>query len=206
MTDKSKRIAKLLLNTGAVRLNVENYFTFASGIKSPIYCDNRFLLGFPKERDEIIEQFCDIDFVQKAEVIAGTSTAGIAWAAIIADRLKKPMAYVRSESKSHGTGKLIEGADVLGKKTVIIEDLISTGGSSKKVLDNLIIAEAEIIGIAAIFSYEFPESTTIFGNTECKTLSTFSTLIELAKSDHILTESECEIASSWNNSPTTWGI
>lgn len=202
MTDK--KIAQILLNTKAVKLNIKEHFTFASGIKSPIYCDNRFLLGFPEARDLIVEAFISHPLIQEAEVIAGTSTAGIPWAAIIADHLKKPLAYVRAEAKAHGGGKTIEGAEVSGKKTVVIEDLISTGGSSKKVLDNLLNEKAEINGIVAIFSYEFPETATIFGSIPHHTLCTFTTLLEVAQETGYLNIEECAIASSWSRAPREW--
>ena len=193
MTDNAKKIAQVLLTTKAVKLNVKDHFVYASGIKSPIYCDNRFLLGFPEARTTIINAFLENPLVQEADIIAGTSTAGIPWAAIIADHLNKPLAYVRAEAKAHGVGKTVEGAEVTNKKTIIIEDLISTGGSSKKVLDNLLAENALVTGIVAIFSYEFVEVTTIFDKTPCQTLSNFSTLLQIAKETKILSEEECTI-------------
>lgn len=206
MNDNAITIATILLETKAVRLNVEEYFTYASGIKSPIYCDNRFLLGFPEARTTIIEKFLQNKEVQEADVIVGTATAGISWAAIIAHMLNKPLAYVRSEAKKHGTTKVVEGAIVEEKKTVIIEDLISTGGSSKKVLDNLISEGASVTAIVAIFSYEFKESKTIFGDIPVYTLSNFSTLLKVAEETKTLSTEECQIASTWNQSPHTWKI
>lgn len=204
MSDKAYDIAKILLNINAVKLNITNPFTFTSGIKSPIYCDNRFILGFPKERDEIIQAFLENPLLQEAEIIAGTSTAGIAWAAILADHLEKPMAYVRSEQKKYGAKKSIEGAEVVNKKVIIIEDLISTGGSSKKVVDILLEAQATIIGLLAIFSYEFPESDTIFENIPYFTLSNFSTLLTMAKESKIISTEEYLIAKKWNKNPHSW--
>ncbi len=202
MTDKI--IAEVLLKTEAVRLNVQSHFTFASGIKSPIYCDNRFLLGFADARDTVIKAFLENKHIQEAEVIAGTSTAGIAWAAIIADHLKKPLAYVRAEAKAHGVGKTVEGAEVSGKKTVIIEDLISTGGSSKKVWDNLLLENADVTAIVAIFSYEFPEVADVFKGLPYESLSNFTTLIDTAKENNYLSAEDCTIAKEWNSSPRTW--
>ncbi|MGL4393837.1 MAG: orotate phosphoribosyltransferase [Brevinema sp.] len=200
----NKIIAQALLDTKAVKLNVENHFTYASGIKSPIYCDNRFLLGFPDVRNMIVRAFLDHPEIKNADVIAGTSTAGIPWASMIADHLQKPLAYVRSEAKSHGTSKTVEGAEVTGKKTVIIEDLISTGGSSKKVLDNLIDAGAEVNAIVAIFSYQFPDIAKIFGETKVITLSDFTALIETAEEHQILSPEHCDIARTWNAAPHNW--
>lgn len=204
MNNQALETARILLNTKAVKLNVQHPFTFASGIKSPIYCDNRYLLGFPEERDKIIDYFCSLEPIQNTEVIVGTATAGIAWAAIIADRLKKPTAYVRAEKKQHGAGKTIEGADVAQKKVFIIEDLISTGKSSKKVLDNLAEQQASVQGIAAIFTYEFPESRIIFGDIPLFTLSDFSSLLFVAESENFLNQQEIQTAKYWNLSPSTW--
>ncbi|MGL5721776.1 MAG: orotate phosphoribosyltransferase [Brevinema sp.] len=201
----SQEIARILLETKAVKLNVSSPFTFASGIKSPIYCDNRYLLGFPKERQAIAEAFANLPVVQNAEVLAGTSTAGIAWAALAAQLLNKPMAYVRAEAKSHGASKTVEGATVAGKKTVIIEDLISTGGSSKKVWDNLIAEGALVEAITAIFSYEFTEVSTVFQGLKVETLSTFSVLINEAQKTGYLSQDECQQALKWNADPHHWG-
>ncbi|MGL5254384.1 MAG: orotate phosphoribosyltransferase [Brevinema sp.] len=202
---RSQEIAQILLNTKAVKLAVSSPFTFASGIKSPIYCDNRYLLGFPKERKIISEYFSDIPLVQNAEVLAGTSTAGISWAALISHILDKPMCYVRAEAKSHGASKTVEGATVSGKKTVIIEDLISTGGSSKKVWNNLTSEGAEVEGICAIFSYEFSEIPNVFEGIQVETLSTFSILINEALKTGYLSQDECNLALKWNADPHNWG-
>lgn len=199
-------IARILLESKAVRLNVAQPFTFASGIKSPIYCDNRHLLGFPEARKAIAGGFASLREVQSADVLAGTSTAGIAWAALAADLLGKPMAYVRSEAKSHGAGKTVEGASVEGKNVVIIEDLISTGGSSKKVLDNVLAEGGKVSALAAIFTYEFPESKTIFGSVPLVCLSSFPILIKEAQAGGYLNSEDCSIALRWNASPRTWGI
>jgi len=206
MNDNALTIANILLETKAVRLNVENYFTYSSGIKSPIYCDNRFLLSFPEARTTIINAFTENKLIQEAEIIVGTATAGIPWASIIAHNLKKPLAYVRSEAKKHGTTKSVEGALVKGKKVVIIEDLISTGGSSKKVLDHLIQDDALVTSIVAIFSYEFKEIKTVFGDIPFYALSNFTTLLKVAEDTKTLSPEECEIASEWNKSPHTWKV
>ena len=206
MKDNSITIAQILLKTKAVKLNVSEHFTFASGIKSPIYCDNRFLLGFPEDRSTIINAFLEYPQIKNADVIAGTSTAGIPWGAIIADHLQKPFAYVRSEAKKHGASKTVEGAEVKEKKTVIIEDLISTGGSSKKVLDNLLDEGAEVSAIMAIFSYQFQESDAVFGDLPLHTLSNFTTLLSVAEETNVLSKEECKIASEWNQSPHTWKV
>ena len=202
MKDKKNQIASILLDTGAVKLNVESPFVFSSGILSPIYCDNRFLLGFEDERDIIVEAFIDLPTVREADVIVGTATAGIPCAAILADRLGKPMGYVRSTAKDHGTSKFIEGAEVRGKNVVVIEDLISTGQSAQKVIEKL--SEQGVVSqkLCAIFSYGFPESRDLLGDFH--SLSDFTALIACAKTKGILTNEEQKAAASWNQDPHSW--
>jgi orotate phosphoribosyltransferase len=206
-----EKVAQALLTTEAVRLNVGTPFTFVSGIKSPIYCDNRKVIGFVHEREIIINEF--IKKIEKMEdsgrgfdVIAGTSTAGIPWAAYISDKLKKPMAYIRGEKKAHGTGKQIEGADFNGKNILIIEDLISTGGSSIKAVDVAKENGAKDIFVLAIFSYEFEKAYTSFKNaeTEWTSLSNFPSLLEVAKENSYITEEELNIAKKWNLDPSKY--
>ena len=149
-----ERVAKALFDVKAVKINVNEPFTFASGIKSPIYCDNRFVLGFSNERDVIVDGFVQaID--NDVDVIVGVATAGIPWASFIADRMKKPLAYVRNKPKDHGAGKQIEGAEVKGKKVVVIEDLITTGKSSLIAVDVLQKEEVADMEVKSIFTYGF---------------------------------------------------
>ncbi len=157
---KNKEVASHLLRIQAVFLNVDEPFTWASGIKSPVYCDNRLILSDVKARDFIEDAFSELvnDKFGEVDVIVGTATAGIAHAAIIADKLKLPMAYVRSSAKEHGRQNLIEGRVKAGDKVVIIEDLISTAGSSMKVYEHLKEAGAEVLGIASIFSYRMKKA------------------------------------------------
>ena len=178
-------IASHLLDIKAVYLQPENPFTWASGIQSPIYTDNRVTLSYPDTRtliedgfvQKIKEEFPDV------EVIAGTATAGIPHGAIIADRMDLPFAYIRSKPKDHGAGNQVEGRIFKGQKMVVIEDLISTGGS---VLDAVAAAEregADVLGVVAIFTYELPKAAENFANAEVKlvTLSNYSELIKVAK-------------------------
>ncbi|MGL6064722.1 MAG: orotate phosphoribosyltransferase [Fusobacteriaceae bacterium] len=206
-------VAQALLKTQAVRLNVKSPFTFVSGIKSPIYCDNRKMIGFPEERNIVVEAFINkIKELEKNgihfDIIAGTSTAGIPWAAFIAMKLNKPMAYIRGEKKAHGAGKQIEGADFKGKKVLIIEDLISTGGSSIKAVKAALEGGSTYTQVLSIFSYEFKKACDLFSldNIEWSSLSNFEILLEVAKTENYITEDELLIAKKWNKNPQTYGV
>ena len=162
-----EKVAKALFDVKAVKINVGEPFTFASGIKSPIYCDNRYVLGFSDERDTIVESFVErID--KDVDVIVGVATAGIPWASFIADRMKKPLAYVRNKPKDHGAGKQIEGAEVKGKKVVVIEDLITTGKSSLIAVDVLQKEEVKELEVKSIFSYGFDSAKENYAKYNCK--------------------------------------
>ena len=201
-----EKIAKVLFDVKAVKISVNEPFTFASGIKSPIYCDNRYILGFSEERDIIIDGFVEkID--KDADVIVGVATAGIPWASFIADRMKKPLSYVRNKPKEHGRGKQIEGADIKGKKVVVIEDLITTGKSSLiavEVLQKEEVVEQEVM---AIFSYGFDKARENYEKYNCKfsSLSNFDTLIKILEQSKYLTEEEAKIALEWSRNPERWG-
>ena len=157
MTD-AKAVAEKLLQVNAVRLNPAQPFTWASGWKSPIYCDNRKVLSFPFIRDFIKSELCNLVYTKfpDAELLAGVATAGIAWGAMVADQLKLPYIYVRPKPKEHGLGNQIEGYYEPGKKTVVIEDLVSTGKSSLQVVDVLKAQGLEVSGMVSIFTYDFP--------------------------------------------------
>ncbi|MFK4785316.1 orotate phosphoribosyltransferase [Fusobacterium sp. MFO224] len=205
--NRAKGVANSLLSVGAVKLNVKEPFTFVSGIKSPIYCDNRKMIGYPEERKIVIDGFIDILKNKNFDIVAGTATAGIPWAGFIAERLNVPMAYIRSAKKDHGAGQQIEGANFEGKKVIVIEDLISTGGSSIKAVEAAREAGAKEVEVVAIFSYEFPKAVENFKNANVKleNISNFTTLIELAAEKKYLNSEEKEIALKWNKSPNTWG-
>ena len=204
----AKQTAKHLLEIEAVFLKPEEPFTWASGIKSPIYCDNRMTLGFPKVRRaiakglaaEIKANYPDVD------VIAGTATAGIPHAAFIAEELDLPMIYVRSEPKKHGKGKQIEGPLAPGKKVVMIEDLISTAGSCLKAAKAVEEAGSEVIAIAAIFTYELAAAQRNLeaANIPLLTLTNYSTLLEVAAEDGYVKEAELETLREWNKDPENW--
>src|SRR5688500_12880441 len=152
-----KAVAEKLLQINAIKLNPQEPFTWASGWKSPIYCDNRKVLSFPYIRDFIKSEMCSIIFEKfpEAEVLAGVATAGIAWGAMAADQLKLPYIYVRQKPKEHGLGNQVEGSFEKGQKVLVIEDLISTGKSSLQVCEVLKAAGAEVVGMVAIFTYGF---------------------------------------------------
>ncbi len=200
-----KKVAKALFDVKAVKISVNDPFTFASGIKSPIYCDNRYVLGFPHERDIIIDGYVEaID--KNVDVIVGVATAGIPWASFIADRMKKPLAYVRNKPKEHGRGKQIEGAEVKGKKVVVIEDLITTGKSSLIAVDVLQKEEVSELEVKAIFSYGFKSAEENYEKYDCKfsSLSNFDVLINLLAQNNYLSKKEAEIALEWSKNPEEW--
>src|SRR6187455_451825 len=169
MTD-AKVVAEKLLQIEAVKLNLRQPFTWASGWKSPIYCDNRRVLSFPFTRDYIKSELCNVVFEKfpEAQLLAGVATAGIAWGAMVADQLKLPYVYVRPKPKEHGLGNQIEGYYEQGQKVVVIEDLVSTGKSSLQVIDVLKEAGLKIEGMVSIFTYGFPVATEMFQKAAIK--------------------------------------
>ncbi|WP_295160826.1 orotidine-5'-phosphate decarboxylase [uncultured Brachyspira sp.] len=204
---KSRLIDKALLDTKAVKLNVKEPFTFVSGIKSPIYCDNRYIIGFPEARQIIVNAFINILKCKDFDCIAGTATAGIPWASFIAYELNKPLCYIRAEKKEHGRGRQIEGAECCGKKLILIEDLISTGTSSIKAFNAAVNEGAIGLEIIAIFSYEFEKAYKNFEEAKIRfsSLSNFSSLMDTAKEENYITEDELKKALEWNKNPDIWG-
>ncbi len=208
----AQEVAQKLLQINAVKLSPQNPFTWASGIQSPIYCDNRITLYYPSVRDRIIaafveksNQFGDFDMV------AGVATAGIPHGALIADRLKKPFIYIREKAKSHGRQNQIEGMPQSsgdGLKVLVIEDLISTGGSSLKAVEAVREAGMEVVGVLAIFTYGFDKAVSMFKEANCPfdTLSNYDTLIAQAIENQYIKQEEMETLKSWRLSPETWGI
>ena len=200
-----KTVAKNLLDIQAVSLQPNDPFTWASGIKSPIYCDNRLVLSFPEKRSVVVQGF--VELIQKeyaeAEVIVGTATAGITWGAMVADKLEKPFGYVRSSNKSHGKGNKIEGNIEQGAKVVVVEDLISTGGSVKDVIESLREAGAEVLGVVAIFTYLLPASTELVNSISCefKTLSNYDVLIDVALENDYIKDGDLEKLKAWKQDP-----
>ena len=200
-----KTVAKNLLDIKAVSLQPNDPFTWASGIKSPIYCDNRLVLSFPEKRSVVVQGF--VQLIQKeyseAEVIVGTATAGIPWGAMVADKMEKPFGYVRSSNKTHGKGNKIEGKIEKGAKVVVVEDLISTGGSVKDVILSLREAGAEVLGVVAIFTYLLPASSELFDSIACsfKTLSNYDVLIDVALENAYIKENDLEKLKAWKKDP-----
>jgi orotate phosphoribosyltransferase len=203
-----KAIAEKLLQINAIKLNPTQPFTWASGWKSPIYCDNRKVLSFPYIRDYIKSEMCNVVFEQfpEAELLAGVATAGIAWGAMAADQLKLPYIYVRPKPKEHGMGNQIEGSFEPGKKVVVIEDLVSTGKSSLQVVDVLKAAGLEVIGMVSIFTYDFPVAEAAFKTYELKyrSLTNFPVLIELAIEKGLVSAEHQKVILQWREDPASW--
>lgn len=203
-----KAVAARLLQVEAVKLSPEKPFTWASGWKSPIYCDNRKVLSFPYDRDFIKSELCSIIFEQfpEAEALAGVATAGIAWGAMAADQLKLPFMYVRPKPKEHGMGNQIEGVATPGTRVLVVEDLISTGKSSLQVCDVLKDAGVEVIGMVSIFTYGFSQATTAFEKAGVKlvSLTGYQALIELALEHQTISETQLNTLLKWRENPETW--
>ena len=201
----AKHVAENLLSIKAVSLQPSNPFTWASGIKSPIYCDNRLVLSFPEKRSVVVDGFVEEIKANyaSADVIIGTSTAGIPWGAMVADKLNKPFGYVRSSNKTHGKGNKIEGKVEPGQKVVVVEDLISTGGSVKDVVDSLREAGAKVIGVVAIFTYLLPAAEECFHTLQVpySTLSNYDVLIDVALKNEYIKESDMEKLKAWKQDP-----
>jgi len=210
MVSNETAVAEKLLQVNAVQLNVANPYTWASGWKSPIYCDNRKVLSFPYVRDFIKSELCSVIFERfgAADVLAGVATAGIAWGAMAADQLKLPFMYVRPKPKEHGLGNQIEGAYTAGQKVLVIEDLISTGKSSLQVCDVLRAEGLEVMGMVSIFNYGFPEAEAAFATARVPyvSLTNYEVLIKLATEKGIVVENEVNSLLNWRNKPAEWMV
>lgn len=202
---KRREIANILLSSKAVALNVENPFTYSSGIKSPIYCDNRLLISNPTTRKKIVDAFCEIIENLKPKQIAGVATAGIAWGAWIADRLDLPYIYVRSKPKGHGQGKQIEG-DFIRENTVMIEDLISTGKSSLEAIEGTKKENVSVTALVAIFTYGLASGKLAFEKEklQVKTLTDLDVLLEEAIAHNYLKSEMKSEVLRWRTNPETW--
>ena len=201
-----KNITKILLDIKAVSLRqTDDLFTWASGIKSPIYCDNRLIISYPEYREIVADEFVDIirNRYPDVELIAATSTAGIPHGAWVAQKMKLPMVYVRSTSKGHGKKNQIEGKVEKGQKVVLIEDLISTGNSSFQAVTALREAGLDLLGVVAIFSYNFRSSEELFGsnNVDYTTITDYNTLLPLAVELGYIREEQLGILSQWSANP-----
>lgn len=198
-------IAKLLLDKGAVKINPTEPFTWTSGIKSPIYCDNRALVSFVDARKQILEGYLKVIEENKLEfdAIAGVATGAIAWGVLVADRLEKPYCYIRPEKKEHGTGKQVEGLIDKGVRLLVIEDLFSTAGSTAKAIAGARSElEADIIGVIAISTYEFEKAQTRLEEAGVKwwTLTNFSALVKQLE----ISDKEKEVVLDFANDPAGW--
>lgn len=209
MVSNETAVAEKLLQVNAVQLNAANPFIWASGWKSPIYCDNRKVLSFPYVRDFVKSELCSVIFERfdAAEALAGVATAGIPWGAMAADQLKLPYMYVRPKPKEHGLGNQIEGAYTAGQKVLVIEDLISTGKSSLQVCEVLKAAGVEVIGMVSIFNYGFPQAAEAFEKAGIPfvSLTNYEVLIKLAVEKGIINAQAVEGLMQWRENPGEWG-
>ncbi len=206
--DTAYKVAEFLLQIKAIKLQPENPFTWASGIKSPIYCDNRKTLSYPKIRNYIRQHFVQTinNHFPMPDLIAGVATGGIAIGVLVAQEMGLPFVYVRSEEKKHGLTNMIEGHFESGQNVVVIEDLISTGGSSLKAVDALREKGCLVKGMAAIFTYGFEESVQNFKKAKCRieTLTNYDTLIETAVKKEYINEKDLDSLKKWRQKPKTW--
>lgn len=206
--DAAYKIAEYLLQIKAVKLQPDQPFTWASGWKSPIYCDNRKTLSYPQIRTFIRQQFVNKinDQFAKPDVIAGVATGGIAQGALVAQDMGLPFVYVRSEAKKHGLTNMVEGEVEAGQSVVVIEDLISTAGSSMKAIEALREKGCTVKGMIAIFTYGFDEATENLKKANCPvtTLCDYNTLVEVAVKQNYIDEKDLESLKQWRVSPMTW--
>ncbi|MFN7541140.1 MAG: orotate phosphoribosyltransferase [Bacteroidota bacterium] len=203
-----KAVAEKLLQVAAVQLRPEQPYTWASGWKSPIYCDNRRILSFPYIRDFIKSEMCNVVFEHfpAAQLLAGVATAGIPWGAMAADQLKLPFIYVRPKPKEHGMGNQIEGYFTPGQQVVVVEDLVSTGKSSLQVVDVMKAAGLDVVGMVCIFSYGFPQAEEAFAKAGVPlwALTQYGTLIEKAIETGMVSADLQTTLEEWRQNPAQW--
>ena len=207
MPSVSSDIAKDLLQIKAIKLSPKSPFTWASGIKSPIYCDNRLLLSYPSIRNKVTDAFVGLSRqFAPFNCIAGVATAGIAHGALLAQTTKQPFIYVRSKAKGHGRQNLIEGELRPQSKVLVVEDLISTGGSAIQAVEALRAEGADVVGVIAIFSYGFDQTTAAFEAANCKfaTLSNYEALVEEAYLSKYIQEEDKATLTAWRRNPMSW--
>lgn len=204
-----QKVAEFLLQIKAIKLQPNNPFTWASGWKSPIYCDNRITLSHPAIRTYIRQKLTELvqEEFGSVSVIAGVATVGIPQGVLVAQELGLPFIYVRSKAKEHGTGSLIEGEFSAGQRVVVVEDLISTGKSSLQAVTALRDAECEVAGLVGIFSYGFNAAEENFKNAKCPffTLSNYSALIDYAQKHNFVLEEDLKLLRKWREDPQAWG-
>jgi orotate phosphoribosyltransferase len=208
MQNTAKQVAEYLLQIKAIKLEPTNPFTWASGWKSPIYCDNRKTLSYPEVRSYIKKAFAEAVLAKypDVEVIAGVATGAIALGALVAEEMNLPMVYIRSSAKAHGMTNLIEGEIKAGQKVVVIEDLISTGGSSLKAVEALREANCEVLGMLAIFTYGFQTASDNFTQANCQvdTLSNYNVMIDRAQEIGYVKAEDVDQLKEWRKDPANW--
>lgn len=208
MTEINRKVAAYLLQCKAIKLEPTEHFTWASGWYSPIYCDNRVTLSYPEIRDYIKEAFKQTigEFFPVPEVVAGVATGAIAQGALVADSMNLPFVYVRSSAKEHGRKNMVEGRITPGQKVVVVEDLVSTGGSSLRAVEALREAGAEVIGMVAIFSYGFQVAIDNFhkAGIQLFTLTDYHTLISVALESDQIKQEQIEMLQQWREDPSSW--
>lgn len=209
MEEMQLEVAKQLLAIDTIKIQPEAPFTWASGWKAPIYCDNRKVLSFPETRKLICRYFTKLvrEKYPEAEVIAGVATGAIAHGVLVAEALNLPFIYIRSKPKGHGLENLIEGDLQPGAKVVIIEDLVSTGSSSLSAAEAVRNYGADVMGMLAIFTYNFPQAAKNFeeADVELTTLSNYNTLLKIAHQEGEITDVQLESLNNWRKNPDTWG-
>ena len=207
--EDQKELASQLIKIEAVKLSPKQPFTWSSGWKAPIYCDNRKTLSFQETRNFIKNHFADLtrEKYPQTQVIAGVATGGIAHGVLLADLLNLPFVYVRDKAKNHGEENLIEGIIHPGQKVLVIEDLVSTGESSINAVETLRQAQAEVLGMASIFTYNFDVAEEMMAKANCEltSLTNYKVLVELAKETGYINNLQAEVLESWRESPAEWG-
>lgn len=205
----ARRVAAILLKTKAVTLSPKKPYKYASGLLGPIYCDNRLLLSYPSERSYVRDLFVERIMGEEVEpdVVCGIATAGISWAAYVSDALSMPMVYVRSDKKSHGKENKIEGNLVPGSKVAVLEDLVTTGGSSLAGVEGVRSAGSEVLACYSIFSYDTQIAKTSFDGASCKlvSLSSLPVLMSEARSQGLLSDDDESMLRDWHSDPAGWG-
>ncbi|MET1054525.1 MAG: orotate phosphoribosyltransferase [Pedobacter sp.] len=208
-SDIELKVAEFLLQIKAIKLQPNNPFTWASGWKSPIYCDNRVTLSHPSIRTYIRQKLTQLiqEEFGSVDLIAGVATAGIPQGVLVAQELGLPFAYVRAKAKEHGTGSLIEGEIFEGQRVVVVEDLISTGKSSLQAVNALKEAGLSVAGLVSIFTYGFDIADENFKEAKCRfaTLSNYNTLIEYAAENSFIAQSDVDVLNQWRRNPSEWG-
>lgn len=208
-SDIEIKVAEFLLQIKAIKLQPNNPFTWASGWKSPIYCDNRVTLSHPSIRTYIRQKLTQLiqEEFGSVDLIAGVATAGIPQGVLVAQELGLPFAYVRAKAKEHGTGSLIEGEIFEGQRVVVVEDLISTGKSSLQAVNALKDAGLSVAGLVSIFTYEFDLADENFKEAKCRfaTLSNYNTLIQYAAENSFIAQSDVDVLNQWRRNPAEWG-